>query len=296
MSVQLALDVGGTKLAAGVVEHGRVTRPVRVPTPSGHPGVWDACARLLVQVADGRRVDAVAIASAGPVDTTAGTVAPINIPEWADGFAITDAAGGLFRGAHVQLVGDGAATALGEHRHGAGRGTRDLLAVVVSTGVGAGLVLGGRPVFGRTGNAGHLGHVVVHGEDSPCTCGGRGCLETVASGPASVRWARERGWPGETGIDLARDDGDLATAALARAGTALGEAFASAAALLDVDLVVVGGGFSAAGPRLWQPMREAARLHARLSFTRPLRIVPAELGGDASLAGAAVLATGQPLP
>jgi len=290
--VALALDIGGTKIAAGIVDaDGTVPRPATTPTPA--TGVADACAALLREVAGTATITSVGIACAGPVDTVAGSASPINIDEWSGGFGLVDAVQDVFPGVPARLAMDGAAAALGEHHHGAGRGVPDLLSLVVSTGIGGGVVLGGRIATGRTGNAGHIGHLVVTGGTEPCTCGGVGCLETVASGPSSVRWARAHGWCGTTGVELARaaaDGDDVAVAALDRAGTALGQAIASAAALLDVDLAVIGGGFAQAGPPLWDPMRRAAARHARLSFVANLRVVPAELGASGTLVGAGVLA------
>ncbi|MDI9918811.1 ROK family protein [Rhodococcus sp. IEGM 1379] len=289
--MRLALDIGGTKMAAGVVrEDGRVPEVETVPTPD--TDTWATCAALLRRVANGRKVDAVGIACAGPVDTVGGRVAPINISEWARGFPLVEAIEALFPGARTALAMDGAAAALAEHHHGAGRGTPNLLSLVVSTGIGGGVVLGGKIASGRTGNAGHIGHLVVPGSDESCTCGGVGCLETVASGPSAVRWARTRGWTGSTGLDLAEDAQGgypVATAALERAGHALGIAIASAAALLDVNLAVLGGGFSQAGPPLWVPLLESAARHARLSFVSDLSIVPAQLGTAGTLTGAGLL-------
>lgn len=289
--MRLALDIGGTKMAAGVVsEDGRVPVVDSVPTPQTDP--WGACAALLERVADGRDVDGVGIACAGPVDTDAGVVAPINISEWAQGFELVAGVRSVFPDAGTALAMDGAAAALAEFHHGAGGGTPNLLSLVVSTGIGGGIVLGGEIARGRTGNAGHIGHLVVPGSSEPCSCGGVGCLETVASGPSSVRWARSQGWTGTTGRQLAESahSGDtIAVDSLHRAGTALGGAIASAAALLDVDLVVIGGGFAQSGAPLWEPMLDAAARHARLSFIQELRIVPAELGGAGTLTGAGLL-------
>ncbi|YCN54069.1 ROK family protein [Rhodococcus erythropolis] len=290
--MRLALDIGGTKIAAGVVsEDGRVPVFDSVPTPQTDP--WRACAALLERVADGRDVDGVGIACAGPVDTVAGVVAPINITEWAQGFELVAGVRSVFPDAGTALAMDGAAAALAEFHHGAGRGTPNLLSLVVSTGIGGGIVLGGEIARGRTGNAGHVGHLVVPGSSEPCSCGGVGCLETVASGPSAVRWARSQGWSGNTGRELAegaRSGDAIAVDALHRAGTALGGAIASAAALLDVDLAVIGGGFAQSGAPLWEPMLDAAARHARLSFIAGLRIVPAELGGAGTLTGAGLLA------
>ncbi|ATI34739.1 glucokinase [Rhodococcus erythropolis] len=290
--MRLALDIGGTKMAAGVVsEDGRVPVFDSVPTPQTDP--WRACAALLERVADGRDVDGVGIACAGPVDTVAGVVAPINITEWAQGFELVAGVRSVFPDAGTALAMDGAAAALAEFHHGAGRGTPNLLSLVVSTGIGGGIVLGGEIARGRTGNAGHIGHLVAPGSSEPCSCGGVGCLETVASGPSAVRWARSQGWSGNTGRELAegaRSGDAIAVDALHRAGTALGGAIASAAALLDVDLAVIGGGFAQSGAPLWEPMLDAAARHARLSFIAGLRIVPAELGGAGTLTGAGLLA------
>lgn len=290
--MRLALDIGGTKMAAGVVsEDGRVPVFDSVPTPQTDP--WRECAALLERVADGRDVDGVGIACAGPVDTVAGVVAPINITEWAQGFELVAGVRSVFPDAGTALAMDGAAAALAEFHHGAGRETPDLLSLVVSTGIGGGIVLGGEIARGRTGNAGHIGHLVVPGSSEPCSCGGVGCLETVASGPSAVRWARSQGWSGNTGRELAegaRSGDAIAVDSLHRAGTALGGAIASAAALLDVDLAVIGGGFAQSGAPLWEPMLDAAARHARLSFIAGLRIVPAELGGAGTLTGAGLLA------
>ncbi|MBY6367778.1 ROK family protein [Rhodococcoides corynebacterioides] len=295
----LALDIGGTKFSAALVDDdGRPGEPVVVPTPTEN--VWAACEELLLTVVADADVEpddviAVGIAAAGPVDTVAGSVSPINIAEWYEGFGVVDAVRALFPSAAVDLALDGACAALAEHRFGAARGYDDVLGMVVSTGIGGGVILGGRPVGGRSGNAGHVGHIVVPGSVDPCTCGGIGCVETVASGPNAVRWARENGWEGETGQDLAeaaRAGEPLAVAALQRAGVALGQAISSAAALLDLDVAVVGGGFSAAGDALWNPLRETVALHARLGFLADFTVVPAELGGIGTLTGAAILARG----
>lgn len=288
----LALDVGGTKFAAARVRpDGTLDGERLAATPP--TDVWTTCAQLLTEVADGQSVGRVGIGAAGPADVDAGVVAPLNIPEWRDGFPLVDAVRSLFPRAEVMLALDGACCTLAEYRFGAGRGTPNQIGMIVSTGVGGGVVTDGRIASGRTGNAGHIGHMVVPGaEDVGCACGGRGCLEAVASGPSSVRWARAHGWRGSTGLELATDAerGDVvAIAALNRAGTAVGTAVASAAALLDLDLAVVGGGFGQSGAALWEPMRAAARRHARLSFARDLRVVPASLGGRATLIGAGVL-------
>lgn len=291
--VALAVDIGGTKFAAALVDsEDRPTDARRIAVPSER--VWAACRELLLSVAGDAEVTSIGIGSAGPVDVTAGVAGPLNIPEWAAGFPLVESIRKLFPAADIRFAIDGVALALAEQRWGAARGVPDFLAVTVSTGIGGGVISDGRVIMGRTGNGGHIGHIVVPGNEEPCACGGFGCVEAVASGPSSVRWARRQGWGGATGVELseaARAGDGIAVAALARAGTALGVAAASAGALLDTDLVVIGGGFAQSGEALWGPLRESAARHARLTFLRDLRVVPSELTDQATLAGAALLAT-----
>ena len=196
----LALDIGGTKIAVGLVDPaGELVHSAIEPTPKDQHAehVWGVADRMIAdaaKVADGA-IRAVGIASAGPVDLDAGTVSPINIGSW-QGFPLRDRVAAAVPDVPVRLAGDGVCMALGEHWRGAGRGARFVLGMVVSTGVGGGLVLDGAPYLGRTGNAGHVGHVVVELDGQPCSCGGRGCVETVASGPWMTRWALANGWVG----------------------------------------------------------------------------------------------------
>jgi glucokinase len=307
----LAIDVGGTKLAAAVVEPDGTIRArgwVATPPSDSAQVVTGALHDLVRQVTDeapADRLTAVGIGSAGPLDPSAGTVSPVNIPAWR-GFGIVDALRSMVPGRPAVLAGDGHCMALGEYWRGghrpAGRATRALLGMVVSTGVGGGLVIDGHVHSGPTGNAGHIGHIVVDLHGPPCLCGGRGCVEALASGPAMVRWARAHGWsPGDG--DVARTTSDarslaadaraghpVARAAFARAGSALAAAIVSAAALIDLDDVVVGGGVAQAGDLLFDPLREAVADLAGMAFVRRVRIHPSPLGNDAGLLGAAALA------
>lgn len=189
----LCLDIGGTKIAAGLADPaGTLVHTAQRPTPAygGAEQVWAAVAEMIADALGvaGGAVGGVGIASAGPIDLHSGRVSPINIGSWG-GFPLRDRVAAAVPGVPVRLGGDGVCMALGEHWLGAGRGARFLLGLVVSTGVGGGLVLDGAPCLGRTGNAGHVGHVVVDPDGSPCPCGGRGCVETIASGPSLARWA-----------------------------------------------------------------------------------------------------------
>jgi glucokinase len=293
----LALDIGGTKIAAGLVDaDGTLVHHARLPTPDNDAeAVWAVVDTLITEAlaAAGGRVRGVGIASAGPVDLPSGTVSPINITAW-QRFPIVDRVSEM-AGAPVRLGGDGLCMALGERWRGAGRGAQFLLGMVVSTGVGGGLVLDGAPYDGRTGNAGHVGHVVVDPDGGPCSCGGRGCVETIAAGPRMAQWAREHGWdaPAEADAkelaDAANEGNAVAQRAFRRGATAVAAMIASVGAVCDLDLVVIGGGVAKSGPLLFDPLREALASYARLDFLRGLRVLPAELGGDAGLVGAAFL-------
>lgn len=279
----LCLDIGGTKIAAGLADPaGTLVHTAQRPTPAygGAEQVWAAVAEMIADALGvaGGAVGGVGIASAGPIDLHSGRVSPINIGSWG-GFPLRDRVAAAVPGVPVRLGGDGVCMALGEHWLGAGRGARFLLGLVVSTGVGGGLVLDGAPCLGRTGNAGHVGHVVVDPDGSPCPCGGRGCVETIASGPSLARWARANGWSAPPGAGPSR----LGAAALAAM-------IASVGAVCDLDLAVIGGGVAKSGRLLFEPLRAALADHARLDFLVGLRVVPAELGGAAGLVGAARLA------
>ena len=199
------------------------------------------------------------------------------------------------------LVGDGVAMTAAEHWQGAARGHANALCMVVSTGVGGGLVLGGRLHPGPTGNAGHIGHISVDLDGDACPCGARGCVERIASGPNIARRALANGW-------LPGPDGDTSAAAVAasahagdtvalrsfeRAAQALAAGIAATATLVEIDIAVIGGGVAGAGDILFTPLRTALRRYATLSFVADLTVVPAQMGTDAGVVGAAAAAAQQ---
>ena len=300
----LAIDIGGTKFAAALVgPDGSTGAAEVVPTPaSADPdvvlGAVAELLRRLLPLAGPGGPAGVGISSAGPLDAERGLVSPVNIPAWRD-FPLRQRVAAAVAAAHgpvpVVLAGDGICMAVGEHWRGAGRGSSAMLGVVTSTGVGGGLVLDGRVRFGPTANAGHIGHVPVDLDGDPCPCGGRGCVEVIASGPSLVRHARRLGWAapeGATARELAADarTGDAAAlAAFARGGRALGAAFAVATGLCDLDRVVLGGGVAQAQDLLLPAVAAGLAEYAGLAFMQRLEVVPAELGGRAGLVGAAAL-------
>ncbi|CAL9381354.1 Glucokinase [Streptomyces sp. enrichment culture] len=298
-----ALDIGGTKIAGALVDgRGRILVRAQRPTPAREDGetVMRAVEAVLGELhasplwQDAR---AVGIGSAGPVDASAGTVSPVNVPGWRDYplvARVRDAAGGL----PVELIGDGVAITAAEHWQGAARGHDNALCMVVSTGVGGGLVLGGRLHSGPTGNAGHIGHISVDLDGDPCPCGSRGCVERIASGPNIARRALADGWrPGPDGdtsaaavATAARAGDPVAVASFERAARALAAGIAATATLVEIDVAVIGGGVGKAGEILLTPLRKALAEYATLSFVRRLAVTPARMGTDAGLVGAAAAA------
>lgn len=303
----LVIDIGGTKLAAGVAEPGgRLVTWSQVATPRGTDAesLWRTLEGLLQQVLDEAKVadpaelSGIGCGCGGPMQWPAGLVSPLNIPAWRS-FPLRDRLADRLGSGKipVRVHNDAICMAAGEHWRGAGRGKRNMLGVVVSTGVGGGLILDNRLIEGASGNAGHIGHVVVDPEDGPlCVCGSRGCLEAIARGPALAEWAQSQGWrpdqPGLTAKDMTADAAQghaVARSALRRAGRALGIAIASATNLCDLQVVAVGGGLSQAGALLFEPLQEHLAAHTGLAFAKEVRVVPAALGQSAGLVGAAAL-------
>ncbi|GAA3824229.1 ROK family protein [Sphaerisporangium flaviroseum] len=306
MRVALALDIGGTKIAgAAVRDDGSPLTGVEVPLRGDPTGaLLEVVAKIAARAPE---IAGVGIGSAGPVDPRAGTVSPVNIPQWR-GFPLVETVRTAVPGVPVRLAGDAQCMALGEWWRGPYGPAGAMLGMVVSTGIGGGLVIDGEPYLGPTGNAGHIGHIAVEPGGEPCPCGGAGCVEMIASGPSMVRWALANGWrsrsctargmragstwqaPGADALAAdARAGVPVPVAAFRRAAVALATAVLTAAALFDLDNVVIGGGVAAAGPTLLSPLREEIAARAGLPFLRRLRVEATSLGRDAGLYGAAAL-------
>jgi len=307
----LAIDIGGTKLAAGIVTmEGSVVSRARQPTPPNGDAeaIYAALlASVSAAIADdgaGYQIRGIGIGSGGPMRAREGLVSPLNMPGWRDFPLVARLRDDL--GITAVLDNDAKAFALGEYRYGAGQGHPDMMGVVVSTGVGGGIINAGTLLHGRTLNGGHVGHLVAEPNGPRCACGGRGCVEAIASGPSIVRLVRaelERGRESAlqevppatiTAQDVARaarEGDELSVQGFERAGRALGIGFAGAAALLDFDLIVVGGGVSNTGELLMAPLRRTLAEHAALDYIRgQVRVVPSANAQDAGLIGAAALA------
>ena len=286
----LAVDIGGTKLAAGVVDDdGRVLRQASRPTPvTDAEGLWAALANLVCEAqgaadtaavvapgAPGAPV-AVGVGVGGPMRRGGEAVSPLNIGAWRD-FPLRARLAAL-TGLPVYIDNDAKALALGEGWCGAAAGIDHYLAMVVSTGVGGGLVVDGRLLDGVDGNAGHIGHVIVVPGGRRCECGAFGCLEAEASGTAIAAI---------TGRSAALAGPEV----VARTGELVGRAVASVANLLAMPLAVVAGSVALGfGPAFFEAAQDEVDRSARLEFSRGARIVPAGLGRDGPLVGAAAVA------
>ncbi|HEY0493745.1 MAG TPA: ROK family protein [Candidatus Dormibacteraeota bacterium] len=302
----VGVDLGGTQLRVALADaRGGLHTVLRRQTNArkGRDYVIDA---LVSTVADalaeeGRRpksVRALGLGMPGPLDPARGLViSPGNLP----GFNNVPLNRILSRrtGIRSYLHHDAHLAALAEHRRGAARGSRNLIYVTVSTGIGAGLILDGKLYSGAGGIAGEVGHVVVQPGGPLCSCGNLGCVEALASGTAIAREARDLGVkePGSLLHNLERPDArDVVRAArrgdalsrhiLARAGTALGIAMGTLVNLFNPDLIVLGGSVIKAGSLLLAPMHHSMEASSWKAARQGLRIVKPALGADVGLIGA----------
>jgi glucokinase len=301
--VALAVDFGGTKVEAALVDaEGRLTPGSRHREPTGRAAtvadlessVRAVVDRALAALPAGSELTGAGIGSAGPIDRARGLVSPLNVTAWRE-YPLRDLVAARIAervgDVPVRLEVDGVAITLAEHWVGAAQGTDNVMGMVISTGIGGGLIVGGRVITGPTGNAGHVGQLDVAGMVGEDTFGRPSSLEAIASGPHTVSWARGQGFTGVTGEELAASyaAGDpVAQAAIARTGAAVGQAIASTTALLDLELVAIGGGFSQSTPDLIEAIRQTVATH-HFAFVRKVKIVPSALSGEGPLIGAAAL-------
>ena len=306
--VVLGIDVGGTKLAAGAVTpDGTVSHYHRVPTPQHADAemlfatVKELIARVQRQCA--RQIVALGIGCGGPMRYPAGIVSPLHIPGW-QAFPLRERLAEAFALPAI-LDNDAKAFAIGEALFGAGRGAPNVLGVTISTGAGGGIVLNGKLYHGESGNAGHIGHVIVSAAGPRCACGAIGCLTAYASGTGMAERVRDALQHGEqsrlgalptadiTGqrIAQAAAAGDpLAQRLFTEAGHALARGIVSVANLLDINRVVLGGGIMQSGDVILTPFHDGLRESLRLDYTQELDVRLSELGRYAGIIGAATLA------
>ncbi len=307
----LGIDVGGTKVAAGVVdEDGTILARTRRPTPSTSPAeVERAIAEVVAELRQDYDVSLVGIGAAGFIDAEGSTVLFAPNLAWRNEPLRKEVSELI--GLPVTVENDANAMAWGEYRFGAGVGEENLVCVTVGTGIGGGIVLSGKLFRGRHGIAGEFGHTQVVPDGRRCGCGLRGCWEQYCSGRALLHEAREiadvdkrfgarllelgEGRPEgirAEDVTLAAREGDpAALACFEEIGRYLGQGLADVSAILDPGRIVVGGGVADAGELLLGPAREVFEAQLTGSGHRPVPdIVLAALGNDAGLVGAADLA------
>jgi glucokinase len=284
-SLVLAIDIGGTKIAVGLmtvqgelIDKERVPVDHRLSAEDLFDSMMNAVDRQLERARDHheRTVIAVGVGSAGPIARDLETVSPVNIAAWRD-FAMRTR---LQDATRLPVYGelDAKALALAEGWLGGAVGHSNFLAMVVSTGVGGGIVLNGQLLDGASGNAGHIGHIVVEPNGRRCACGSRGCLEAEASGPAIEAITGRP--PTEPSYEI-----------MQRTGTLVGRAIASVCNSLDLDLAVVGGSVALGfGATFFNAAQESIDAHARIAYSRGARITPARLGDNGPLIGAGAVA------
>ena len=272
----LAIDVGSAKLSAGIVaEDGEVLVRDRISTPPRD--VWPALARLVkrVQVSAPSTPVGCGIGCGGPANPLEGTVSPLHIPSL-EGFELAAEVQALTELPTV-VDNNAKAIALAEAWCGAAVGVSDFAAISLGTGVGGGIVSGGRLLDGHHGNAGHFGHIVVESDGRPCLCGGKGCVEAYCSGRAIEE---------ETGRPPQRAPQGV----VERTGILIGRALTSLGAVCDLNMAVIGGSVALGfGEPFFAALRAELEQRAKLSFLKGFTVVPAGLGQLAPLVGAAAL-------
>jgi len=311
----LAIDLGGTNMRAGIIsDKGEVL--ARECTLTRADGGLEAVINRLFTVIDHllnlktvrqSPIGAISIAAAGVIDTRQGIInASPNLPGWID-VPLRRLIEEKFK-LKVFLLNDANAAALGEHRFGAGKGANNLIYVTVSTGIGGGIIIDGQLYSGSSGGAGEVGHMTIDVNGLKCNCGNVGCLEVLASGTAIAAEAMRRIRGGESSflvkvvdskienitaekVAMAAEQGDsLAVDVIATAAGYLGVGIVNLVNIFNPDMVIIGGGVSKIGDRLLNPVRQLVSARAFPLMAQAVHILPARLGDDAGVIGAAVFA------
>ena len=292
----VGVDIGGTKIAVGGVDgDGRVVaRRECLTEPERGPA--DGLARIqamirAVAAEAGGELRGIGIGSTGPIDPFDGAVGKVDtLPTWQGSNLMTPLMEAF--GVPVALENDADAAALGEAAWGAGRGREHFVYVTISTGIGAGVVLSGRLYRGTAASHPEIGHHVVDASGPMCYCGARGCWEAVASGPSLAAWARENGVEGEnitaaTVCALAARGDPIATRAVEREAYYVGVGLGNIISMFCPDAIALGGGVMKSAGLMLERIREVIRTNCTLVPYAKAQIVPACLGENAGLAGAA---------
>lgn len=293
----LGIDVGGTKVAIATVgEDLSVHQKQEVLTHADNgEKLWSNIEEVISEFlkTEAGSLLGIGVASAGPLDIPQGTLSPVNIPIWRN-FPIISRLKQMSGGSKVALHGDALALAHAEHKIGAGRGLENMLGMVVSTGIGGGLILDGKVFPGETGNSCYIGHHSINFEGRMCACGRRGCVEAYASGPQMVAIAHENGWAPQLDsfIDLAqsaREGNAIAIDAISQGTRALSIGIVNFVGTLDINHVVIGGGVAQAGEIFWGPLQKHIETESKaIGFLKNIQLRKAELERDAGVLGAAL--------
>lgn len=303
----LGLDIGGTKLAAGVVDSRGQIRSMLIEPTRRERGKDDVISRLLALgdraiAASGRSVGAVGIASGGPLDAATGVLrAPLHLPGWIDVPIAAIASDHYDLPACVEN--DATLGMLGEHTFGGARGAETALYLTLSTGVGGGAIINGRIHAGATGNGGELGHITVRPGGLPCTCGRTGCLEAYASGTSIAARARDALAADRSSSLVDLEDvraehvvahaaaGDALAARVWRETTDIvGQAVTDLVNAFEPEVVVLGGGVTRSGAALLDPVARTVATSAMPPIAAACRVELAALGDAVCVVGAAARA------
>ena len=314
----LAIDLGGTKILSAIISSsGKViTTDRRLSLADKGPEsvlnrIFTSVDSLLSQNNIGlSQLHSISIAAAGIIDSNQGviTLSP-NLPGWQD-IPLRDIIKEKYK-VDTFLLNDASAAALGEHQFGAGKGVNSLIYLTVSTGIGGGLIIDGKLYLGACGSAGEIGHMTIDVNGPKCSCGNTGCLEALASGTAMAREAIRRIKQGENSsltvivggkieditaekISIAAQGGDsLALEVISEAVTYLGVGLANLVNIFNPEMIIIGGGVAKMGDLLFEPAGQAVRERAFQLPAQAVRIVPARLGDNVGVLGAAVFARQQ---
>lgn len=314
----LAVDIGGTKIVAAIISSKAQVVAKECHLTLAGEGVEAVTNRVLSAIEhllsknniSLSQLDSISIAAAGAIDSDKGLVTSSpNLPGWSD-IPLRDIVAKRF-GVSTYLLNDASAAALGEHRLGAGRGVNNLVYLTVSTGIGAGIIINGELYLGTSGSAGEIGHMVIDVNGPECSCGNFGCLEVLASGTAIAAEAIRRLRDGESStltdmaaakienitareVGLAAQSGDrLASEVILRAAAYLGVGMVNVANIFNPEVIIIGGGVAKMGDILLNPVKKLVSERAFKLASQAVRIVPARLGDDAGVVGAAVFAMEQ---
>ena len=290
----LGIDLGGTQLRLAVIDsRGQLLRRAAVATDvaGGPHAVIDQMVKLAAEVGEGvkERISAAGVSSPGPLDLDNGRTSDLpTLPGWLN-FPLRDTLSEELS-LPVVLENDGVAAANGEWKFGAGRGLNNIVYVTISTGIGGGVVVDGHLMHGRRGMAAHVGHMMIDREGPICGCGGRGCIEAIASATNFSIAAQKLGFAdGKQAVKLAREGNEIAKTLVAKEAEWLGYGFASLMHLYSPEILIVGGGLSSALDLMMPGVRNQIDRYAMPAF-RDVQVVQAALGDNSGLIGAAALA------